>query len=260
MANFLSSLGNLVKQTVWDQPTDIIKGVSTGDFGGAWDAFKSSFGDNNDGQEQVLNSLGIRGWVGSHPQETAGAVAGTIIGGMYALPAMATSGGTAGTAGTAGASGAGITGGTAGTTGAGLTGGAAGAYTPTASTVLGGPGSIQGVTTTTTSGGIGFTPTLDTASFGFGAESPMAYNPTSAAAEFNSVELNVGENSFDLNKMINSMKQLSGEDEQKKQQAPALLAAPKTGFNFKAPTTSTAMNQAKLAKSNNPFNSNPFQR
>lgn len=121
MANFLKSVGDYVKSTAWEQPFGIVKDISKGDFKGAFNDWRHTFGQNERGESKIANSLGIRGWVGDHPGETAGAIVGSIFGGIYAAGAY----GAGATATGAGAS-------TAGTTTAASAGSAAGAGGATA--------------------------------------------------------------------------------------------------------------------------------
>lgn len=126
MANFLSAVGDYIKQTAWDQPTGILKDIGKGDLKGAGSKFQHTFGDNERGESKIANSMGIRGWVGDHPGETAGAIVGSIFGGWAALGAGGA--GAAGAGGTAAA-------GSAGAGGASAIGGAgAGAYMAPAAT------------------------------------------------------------------------------------------------------------------------------
>lgn len=77
MGSFFKDVGDLVKQTAWDQPVGIAKDVVKGDFGGAFDQFTDTFGDNNRQLSKVFNDVGIRGKIGDNPQEAIGAVVGT---------------------------------------------------------------------------------------------------------------------------------------------------------------------------------------
>lgn len=170
MGSFFKDVGDLVKQTAWDQPVGIAKDVVKGDFGGAFDQFTDTFGDNNRQLSKVFNDVGIRGKIGDNPQEAIGAVVGTALGGWMAAPAMG-----AGAAGTAGA--------TASSAAAGA-GASALTYVPTASAALGGSGATTGASALGTLGWTGSTGTLGSsigsgaAAFSPAAGSAMAYAPT----------------------------------------------------------------------------------
>lgn len=167
MGKFFSAVGDTLKDTLIDQPLDITKNVLKGDLGGAFDSFKGTFGENNRGLSNILDSVGIGGWVGKHPQEAAGALVGTIVGGMYGAAAM-------GLGGAASAGGAGAA------TGAG----SAMAYAPTASTVLGGVGSGTGTAAGLGTMGTGATSGLlgtGIGTTGFGTGAGMSYAPLSSS-------------------------------------------------------------------------------
>lgn len=179
MGNLLSDGLDYVKQTVWDQPKDIITNVAKGKPDKAFSSWKHTFGDNNDMEEKLFNDVGIRGWVGSHPTETAGAVVGSIFGGIYAAGAY---GATA--AGGAAASGAG---------GAGAGAAAGGGAAATGSSALGGvgmsaymaPTAAGGVATTGSGAGIAST----------GAMSAATANAPSTMALINMGNAGVGASS-----------------------------------------------------------------
>lgn len=144
MGNLLKDGLDYVKQTVWDQPKDIITNVAKGKPDKAFSSWKHTFGDNNDMEEKLFNDVGIRGWVGSHPTETAGAVVGSIFGGIYAAGAYGAT--AAGGAAASGAGGAAAGGGAAATGSSALGGVGAGAYLV--------PASSGGVAATGTGTGI----------------------------------------------------------------------------------------------------------
>lgn len=122
MGNILKDGLDYVKQTAWDQPVGILKDVGKGDFKAAGKDFQHTFGDNERAESKLFKDAGIRGWVGDHPEETAGAVVASIFGGWAAAGAYG-----AGAAGTAGAGAAGAGGAGAGAAGGGaLAGGTTG--------------------------------------------------------------------------------------------------------------------------------------
>lgn len=49
MANFLSSVGDYIKSTAWEQPTGILKDLGKGDVKGAFSDWKHTFGQNERG-------------------------------------------------------------------------------------------------------------------------------------------------------------------------------------------------------------------
>lgn len=177
MANFLSTIGDYIKQTAWDQPVGILKDVGKGDFKGAFNDWRHTFGDNERAESKIANGMGIGGWVGKHPEETAGAVVASIFGGMYAAGAYGATaaGGAGGAAGTAGATGA--------TTSAASAGSAL-AYTPTTSTVLGGAGSFSGGTSGSlfagSTAGNAAAATGEGFSFASSATPALSYTPTTS--------------------------------------------------------------------------------
>ncbi|AEK81936.1 hypothetical protein [Salmonella phage 7-11] len=144
MGNLLKDGLDYVKQTVWDQPKDIITNVAKGKPDKAFSSWKHTFGDNNDMEEKLFNDVGIRGWVGSHPTETAGAAVGSIFGGIYAAGAYGAT--AAGGAAASGAGSAAAGGGAAATGSSALGGVGAGAYLV--------PASSGGVAATGTGTGI----------------------------------------------------------------------------------------------------------
>ncbi len=78
------------------------------------DAFKDLFHDASRTGQDVAHSVGIRGWVGSHPMQSVGAAVATIFGGWAAMGAYgagAAGGATGAAAGAGGAGAAGTAGG-----------------------------------------------------------------------------------------------------------------------------------------------------
>lgn len=281
MANVLKSALDYVKQTVWDQPAGIVKNVAKGDFGGAFDDWKHTFGDNNDAEEKIFNSFGIRGWVGSHPTETAGAVVGSILGGMYAAGAYGA--GAAGSAGASAGGAAGTAGGTAGSGAFGLqssalastpmssfaelgasAGGASGtgtsalAYMPTQSSVLAGTGS-QGIASGAGTGALSYAPTQSTVLGGAG--SGIAPN---FGAGLGSSGSSAGVDVQQLMRGVNQLQQATGGNQQSSgtTQQVQIVPAKVGNFNFQ-PTQSDFSKAQQLlsqALSQNTFNTNPFSR
>ena len=151
---------DVVKSSV-KRPLEAGKDLIHGKPGAAFQDLRHIVSDNEKAQSKGLGDVGVRGWVGKHPLESAAAVVATIFGGWAAWGAY---GGSAagGAAGTAGATTAGTAGTTAGTT-AGAT--SAMAYTPTASSAfLGGSSATAGSTA------------------GFGSSAAMTYAPTASSA------------------------------------------------------------------------------
>lgn len=154
----------------WDSiksPTKVLENTVKGDFSKAFSELKHMPGNQERANTDILNSFGIRGWVGDHPGETAAGVVASIFGGAAIL------GG--------GAAGAGATGGTAAgaSTEASVGASSAMAYTPTASSVLAGSGG-------STASALAYTPSASSVLSGTGATgiiegagtSALTYMPT----------------------------------------------------------------------------------
>lgn len=62
-------------------PLKVVKSVAKGDFSQAWTDLKHIPGNQERANSKTLNSMGIRGWVGDHPGETAAGVVASIFGG-----------------------------------------------------------------------------------------------------------------------------------------------------------------------------------
>ena len=220
MGSFFKEVGDVVKQTVWDQPVGIAKDVVKGDFGGAFDQFKSTFGDNNRELSDVFNKVGIRGKVGDNPQEAIGAVVGTVLGGWMAAPAVGAGGAAAGGAG-AGA----------------LAGGASAlSYAPTMSAVLGGSGATTGTSALGTLGWTGGTAGTLGSSIGTGASafapaagSAMAYMPTQSAVLGGSGSgSSTGASTFDT--IMNQLGNMPKQQQEEQKQQPMQLSKPTGGY------------------------------
>lgn len=112
-----------------------------------WNELTHLYSHNEHEDQHMLNGIGIHGWVGKHPQETAAAVVATIFGGWAAWGAYgagAAAGATGSAAGAAGTTGGAIGGSTAASS-AGSTASLFGSssaltYTPTASSAYIGSG------------------------------------------------------------------------------------------------------------------------
>ena len=139
MSNFFSDVFNAVKKPVQGIAKPF-EDIGRGRFDKVWGDIKHIPGSFEGGAQDTMHALGIGGWVGKHPLESAAAV----VGSSFAAPYVAGAAGF-GSAGSAGgalggtAAGGGALGGTAGTaSAAGTTGGALGSFgggfsaTPTA--------------------------------------------------------------------------------------------------------------------------------
>lgn len=163
MSNVFSAILHGATDSI-KSPLKVGKDLVHGNFSKAFADLKHMPGNQERANKDILHSVGIRGWVGNHPGETAAAVAGTILGGWAAYGAMG-----AGAAGT-------------GATGAATGAGSAMAYTPTASTVLGGSGSAGTASALSYGGGISGTGAgWSSMAFSPSAGSAMAYAPTQSA-------------------------------------------------------------------------------
>ncbi|EEO4819398.1 hypothetical protein G6K72_000833 [Salmonella enterica subsp. enterica serovar Rubislaw] len=105
MANFFKSVLHLGEQSV-TQPFRSIKQAAHGDFKGG---FNDLFHSASKAGQDVAHSVGIRGWVGSHPMQSVGAAVATFFGGWAAMGAYGAgaAGGATGAAAGAGGAGAG---------------------------------------------------------------------------------------------------------------------------------------------------------
>lgn len=149
-------------------PLKVGKDLVHGNFSKAFADLKHMPGNQERANRDIFASVGLRGWVGKHPTESVGAAVATVLGGWAAWGAY-------GAGATAGATGAATGGSMAGA-------GSAMAYTPTASTVLGGAGSAGTTSALTYGGGISGTGAgWSSMAFSPSAGSAMAYAPTQSA-------------------------------------------------------------------------------
>ncbi|BBU72736.1 hypothetical protein HWB19_gp090 [Cronobacter phage vB_CsaP_009] len=93
MANFLGSLWDSAMVPV-NSAVDATKDLFKGDTKGALGNIKHLPGDSERANSKLLNSMGVRGWVGDHPNETAAAVIAATLGGPALLGGSAGAGGT----------------------------------------------------------------------------------------------------------------------------------------------------------------------
>lgn len=166
MPNFFKSVLRMGEHSV-TQPFKAVKQTIKGH---PDDAFKDLFHDASRTGQDVAHSVGIRGWVGSHPMQSVGALVATIFGGWAAWGAYgagAAGGATGAAAGAGGAGAAGTAGGSGIAAGtaigqtvpaipsvAAMTSGTGAAVTATPSyTVLAGAGYGTGGSWATTLGG-----------------------------------------------------------------------------------------------------------
>lgn len=90
MANFFEGVENLLKHPIdeakwmFDETKGVLKPLLKGDVSESWDSFKGSFGRHNKMMEDITVPLGGRNKLTENPD----AVAGTIIGGILAAPAI----------------------------------------------------------------------------------------------------------------------------------------------------------------------------
>ncbi|EOI7348445.1 hypothetical protein HL273_20335 [Yersinia enterocolitica] len=80
-------MSNVIK-SVWSgaadsilSPVKAVKSAVKGDFSQAWKDLKHIPGNQERANSKTLNSLGVRGWVGDHPGETAAGIVASIFGG-----------------------------------------------------------------------------------------------------------------------------------------------------------------------------------
>ncbi|QDH46513.1 hypothetical protein LAh8_81 [Aeromonas phage LAh_8] len=108
MANFFKGLEGILKHPIneakwmWDETKNVGKPLLKGDIGESWDQFTGSFGRHQDMMSDTITTP-----LGGHNKltENSDAVAGAIIGGILAAPAMAAGGGSAAGGGAGGAGG-----------------------------------------------------------------------------------------------------------------------------------------------------------
>ena len=95
MANFFEGVGNALKHPIdelkWmaDETKGVLKPLLKGDVSESWDSFKGSFGRHNEMMEDITVPIGGRNKLTENPD----AVAGTILGGVFAAPALTSFGG-----------------------------------------------------------------------------------------------------------------------------------------------------------------------
>lgn len=224
MGSLFNDIGKVIKQTAWDQPIGIAKDVVKGDFGGAFNQFTDTFGDNNRALSEVFNDIGIRGKIGDNPQEAIGAAVGTVLGGWVAAPAMG-----AGAVGTASATGAGL--------GAGTGAASAMTYLPTASAALGGSGATTGASALGTLGWGGTAGTLGSsigtgaAAFSPAAGSAMAYMPTQSAVLGGTGSGASSAGASTLDTVMNQLSNLPKRKQQNEQQPIQMPRSASRGYN-----------------------------
>ncbi len=80
-------MSNVIK-SVWSgaadsilSPIKVVKSAVKGDFSQAWKDLKHIPGNQERANSKTLNSLGVRGWVGDHPGETAAGIVASLFGG-----------------------------------------------------------------------------------------------------------------------------------------------------------------------------------
>lgn len=130
MGNILSAITDGALDSI-KSPLKVVKDIGKGDFSGAFKNLKHIPGNQERANKEILQSAGIRGWVGDHPGESAAAIVGSIFGGAALMGGGAAAAGGAGAAGAGGAAG-----GSAALGGAG----AAGYLAPTAAGGVGATG------------------------------------------------------------------------------------------------------------------------
>lgn len=180
------------------------KNLIKGDFDEAWDSFKGSFGSHNDMMaENITKPL-----FGSNKlSENPDAVAGTIIGSIFAAPLLASGSAAASGSGAAGGGGAaGMSGG--GISGLGWQGGAnltLGSQTYAPTTAFG-------------SSAVSSTPTVTSSVGAMGL--PTTYTPTTSFGSMNLAELGSGQGSSlaDYMQQANKINQQMQQEEQRKKE------------------------------------------
>lgn len=237
-------------QSMWDgaadsikSPLNVVKDLGKGDFSGALKNLKHMPGNQSRANSKILEGAGIRGWVGKHPGETAGAVAATIIAAPFV--AAGTAGAGAGSAGAgAGAGVAGTGAGAAGGVGAsaymapaaagGVSSSAMAAQAPSTAALLGMGNAGVGASSSTAGSSV-FTPAMLTtqgaaASGGtYGAASAPMSTSALGSVPASTSSAGSGMSYAQIGKLLQSIKP----GEQQSQLQPAQMApAPRGSFNF----------------------------
>lgn len=216
MADFWKGIGGILKHPIneakWmlDETKNVGKPLLKGDIGESWDQFKGTFGRH---QDMMSDTITVPMIGENKLSKNSDAIAGAIIGGILAAPAMGAAGGTS-----AGGAGAGAGGGAGG-------GGLSGAG-------LGWQGGAQ-------FGSMGptFTPTTSFggAQLGGGGTGAMgmstSYTPTTAFGQGAGELLGSGAQGggFDMMKLAQSMQNLQSTTQQNQVQAPSPSAGGRWG-------------------------------
>lgn len=260
MSNFFGAIADRVGDLV-SKPVSLIKDTIKNPKEGLKEWGDLYTHNTHKDQDLFQNGLGIRGWVGDHPQESAAAVVGSIFGGWMAAGAYG--GAAAGGAGTAaGASGAGATAGvgtaagasgtaatglgsgvgfgsaTTGATGYGAgsigatpfaTGSATLSYAPSSASILGGSGGSLTAGGTVGAGSAGATAGTGFGSTSVGAmpfsegSSVLGYEPS--AASFGDLPASSG-SEFDLQQFIQGVQRLNSATGGNKEQSGSQQQSP----------------------------------
>lgn len=104
MGNILKAITDGALDSI-KSPLQVVKDVGKGDFSKAFKDLKHIPGNQERANKDILQSAGIRGWVGDHPGESAAAIVGSVFGGAALMGGGAAAAGGAGAAGAGGAAG-----------------------------------------------------------------------------------------------------------------------------------------------------------
>lgn len=213
MANFFEGIEGLLKHPIneakwmWDETKNIGKPLLKGDLSESWGAFKDSFGNHQD----MMSDTITKPLLGDNKiSNNSDAIAGAIIGGMFAAPAIA--GAMGGSGGAAGS--------TAGATGSGGGFGSSGAFSSYFQ-----PGGSSFSNIGLGSEGVGWNAGQATAGMNFGS---TAYAP---ATEFGGAASSGATSGFDLQKFGKILQSVQQPEEQRAPTGGGMGSGGR-GFNF----------------------------
>lgn len=249
MGNLLKAMTDGALDSI-KSPLKVVKDLGKGDFSGAFKNLKHMPGNQERANKEILQSAGIRGWVGDHPGESAAGIVASIFGGAAMLGggSAASAGGAAG--GSAALGGAGAAGymapaaaGGVGATGTGATLASTGALSavsaqaPSTAALLS-MGKAGVGASTATAGASSFTPAMLTTqgaaasggTYGAASAPAIALQTPAAGTSAGSYTLSNPETWNQISKLMNSVK---SPQEQEQGPAPVQLSGGHRGnFNF----------------------------
>ena len=250
MGNLLKAMTDGALDSI-KSPLKVVKDLGKGDFSGAFKNLKHMPGNQERANKDILQSAGIRGWVGDHPGESAAAIVGSIFGGAALMGGGAAAAGAGGAAGgSAALGGAGAAGymapaaaGGVGATGTGVSLTSAGALSsissqaPSTAALLS-MGKAGVGSASATAGASSFTPAMLTTqgaaasggTYGAASAPAVALQTPATGASAGSSTMSNPETWNQISKLMNSVKQPEQENQNL---APAPVGSGYRGnFNF----------------------------